>query len=91
MDFDFSDDQEMLRDTVRKWVDKDYDFELCDLVAEAHVVVDALALRDALQPLELALGAVDVGDVGALVGEQVLGIGPALVPVSYTHLTLPTN
>ena len=27
MDFDFSDDQEMLRDTVRKWVEKDYDFE----------------------------------------------------------------
>ncbi|HWH84340.1 MAG TPA: acyl-CoA dehydrogenase family protein [Burkholderiaceae bacterium] len=27
MDFDFSDDQEMLRDTVRKWVDKAYTFE----------------------------------------------------------------
>jgi len=27
MDFNFSDDQEMLRDSVRKWVDKGYDFE----------------------------------------------------------------
>ena len=27
MDFDISDDQEMLRDTVRKWVDKAYTFE----------------------------------------------------------------
>ncbi len=27
MDFDFSDDQEQLRDAVRKWVDKAYDFE----------------------------------------------------------------
>ena len=27
MDFDFGDDQEMLRDSVRKWVEKDYDFE----------------------------------------------------------------
>jgi alkylation response protein AidB-like acyl-CoA dehydrogenase len=27
MDFDFSDDQEMLRDSVRKWVDKGYVFE----------------------------------------------------------------
>ena len=27
MDFDFNDDQEMLRDSVRKWVDKGYDFE----------------------------------------------------------------
>ena len=26
MDFDFSDDQEQLRDAVRKWVDKGYDF-----------------------------------------------------------------
>jgi len=27
MDFDFSDDQEQLRDAVRKWVDKGYNFE----------------------------------------------------------------
>ena len=27
MDFDFTDDQEQLRDAVRKWVDKGYDFE----------------------------------------------------------------
>ncbi|MDP9900478.1 acyl-CoA dehydrogenase family protein [Variovorax ginsengisoli] len=27
MDFNFSDDQEQLRDAVRKWVDKSYDFE----------------------------------------------------------------
>ncbi len=27
MDFDFSEDQDMLRDSVRKWVDKGYDFE----------------------------------------------------------------
>jgi alkylation response protein AidB-like acyl-CoA dehydrogenase len=27
MDFDFSDDQEMLRDTVRRWVERGYDFE----------------------------------------------------------------
>jgi hypothetical protein len=27
MDFNFTDDQEQLRDAVRKWVDKGYDFE----------------------------------------------------------------
>ena len=27
MNFDFSDDQESLRDAVRRWVDKGYDFE----------------------------------------------------------------
>jgi hypothetical protein len=39
----------------------------------------AFGAGDALDPLQLALGAVDVGDVGALVAEQVLGVGPALV------------
>ncbi len=27
MDFDFSDDQQQLRDAVRRWVDKGYTFE----------------------------------------------------------------
>ena len=27
MDFEFSDDQTQLRDAVRKWVDRSYDFE----------------------------------------------------------------
>lgn len=27
MDFDFNDDQEQLRDAVRRWVDKGYTFE----------------------------------------------------------------
>ncbi len=57
----------------------DVDLEERDLVAEAPLVVDAFGGGDALQPLELALGAVDVGDVGALVREQVLGVSPALV------------
>jgi alkylation response protein AidB-like acyl-CoA dehydrogenase len=35
MDFDFSDDQEQLRDAVRKWVDKGYGFERRRKAAEA--------------------------------------------------------
>jgi alkylation response protein AidB-like acyl-CoA dehydrogenase len=35
MDFDFTDDQEMLRDTVRKWVEKDYDFERARAIVKA--------------------------------------------------------
>jgi alkylation response protein AidB-like acyl-CoA dehydrogenase len=35
MDFDFSDDQEQLRDAVRKWVDKAYDFERRRGIAKA--------------------------------------------------------
>ena len=42
------------------------------LVAEAAVVPQPFGLRDPLQALELSFGAVDVGDVGALVREQVL-------------------
>ena len=37
------------------------------------------ARRDALQPLQFALGAADAGDVGALMSQQKLGVGPALV------------
>jgi hypothetical protein len=55
------------------------DFEQGDLVAKAQVVPHAFGLGDALEALQLALGAVHVGDVGALVAEQVLGVGPALV------------
>jgi alkylation response protein AidB-like acyl-CoA dehydrogenase len=35
MDFDFSDDQEQLRDAVRKWVDKGYAFERRRAIADA--------------------------------------------------------
>ena len=35
MDFDFSDDQEQLRDAVRKWVDKGYDFDRRRAIAAA--------------------------------------------------------
>jgi hypothetical protein len=42
-------------------------------------VTHPFGLGDALQALELALGSVHVGDVGALVAQQVLGVGPALV------------
>ena len=35
MDFDFTDDQEQLRDAVRKWVDKGYNFERRRSIAKA--------------------------------------------------------
>ena len=53
--------------------------ELGDFVAKAKIVVHALGLGNALQALQLSFGAVDISDVGALVAEQVFGIGPALV------------
>ena len=35
MDFDFTDDQEQLRDAVRKWVDKAYNCERRRSIADA--------------------------------------------------------
>ena len=35
MDFDFSDDQDQLRDAVRKWVDKGYSFERHNAIVKA--------------------------------------------------------
>ena len=41
MDFDFSDDQEQLRDAVRKWVDKGYTFER----RRATVIIGKIAVK----------------------------------------------
>ena len=35
MDFDFTDDQESLRDAVRRWVDRGYPFERRHALAQA--------------------------------------------------------
>ena len=58
MDFDFSDDQEQLRDAVRKWVDKGYDFERrrktvarpAASTASAYNELAELGLRGPLHP-----------------------------------------
>lgn len=47
MDFNFTDDQEQLRDAVRKWVDKGYDFEryvaaIGGFIAEYRALLPAL-------------------------------------------------
>lgn len=64
MDFDFSDDQEMLRDSVRKWVERGYAFE------RRHGIVKAGGFSaEAWQ--EIA----DLGILGLQVGEAHGGIG----------------
>ena len=67
MDFDFSDDQEQLRDAVRKWVDKGYDFERRRGIAKAGgfsreaygQLAELGTAGDAQHPRRLAMGAVD--------------------------------
>ena len=85
MDFDFSDDQEMLRDSVRKWVAKGYDFERRkDIVAsggfsrEAWREIADLGLTGLFVPE--AHGGMGFGAVDAMVVMEELGRGLVLEP-----------
>ncbi len=90
MDFDFSDDQESLRDAVRRWVDKGYDFER----RKSIVKDDGGFSRDAYGELaELGLaglfvpedhGGMGFGPVDAMVVMEELGRGIVLEPIGQT-------
>jgi len=88
MDFDFSDDQEMLRDSVRKWVDKGYDFERRRGIVKAggfsrevwRELAD-LGLTGLYVPE--AQGGMGFGPVDAMVVMEELGRGMVLEP--FTH------
>src|SRR5215208_134380 len=89
MDFDFTNDQEQLRDAVRKWVDKGYDFE------RRRAIVKAGGFdRDAYRELaELGLaglyvpeqhGGLGMGPVEGMVVMEELGRGVVLEPLTQT-------
>ncbi|HKW82557.1 MAG TPA: acyl-CoA dehydrogenase family protein [Burkholderiaceae bacterium] len=91
MDFDFSDDQEMLRDSVRKWVDKAYGFEQRRAIvkgggysAQAWSELADLGLT-ALQVPE-AQGGMGFGPVDAMVVMEELGRGIVLEPYAAVAL-----
>jgi alkylation response protein AidB-like acyl-CoA dehydrogenase len=85
MDFDFTDDQEMLRDSVRKWVDKGYGFE-----RRRQIVKQGGWSREAWRELaDLGLtglyvpetqGGMGFGPVDAMVVMEELGRGLVLEP-----------
>ena len=91
MDFDFSDDQEMLRDTVRRWVERGYDF------GRRRAIVKAGGFsRDAwrqiadlgicgLQVPE-AQGGLGLGAVDAMVVMEELGRGLVVEPYAAVSL-----
>ena len=91
MDFDFSDDQEMLRDTVRKWVEKSYDFE-----RRRSIVKSGGFSRDSWQGLaDLGLlglavpeaqGGMGFGPVDAMVVMEELGRGLVVEPFAAVSL-----
>ena len=91
MDFDFSDDQEQLRDAVRKWVDKGYDFERRRKAAKAGGF-DRAAWSE-LAELGLcglyiseADGGLGMGPVEGMVVMEELGRGIVLEPFAHTLL-----
>ena len=91
MDFDFTDDQEMLRDSVRRWVDRGYDFE-----RRRGIVKAGGFSRDAwkeiadlgicgLQVPE-AQGGLGLGSVDAMVVMEELGRGIVVEPYAAVAL-----
>ncbi|BEU95705.1 acyl-CoA dehydrogenase family protein [Acidovorax sp. DW039] len=91
MDFDFSDDQEQLRDAVRKWVEKGYSFER-RRAAVAAGGFDRAALNELA---ELGLTALTVpeahdgmgqGAIDAMVVAEELGRGIVLEPIAQSFI-----
>ncbi|TFY98901.1 acyl-CoA dehydrogenase family protein [Ramlibacter humi] len=87
MDFDFSDDQEQLRDAVRKWVDRGYDFER----RRAAVKAGGFDRKTYGELAELGLtglyvpedhGGMGMGPVEGMVVMEELGRGIVLEPLA---------
>ncbi len=94
MDFDFSDDQALLRDAVRRWVDKGFSFERRHALAKAggktRAVYGELA---ALGLVGLAVpeahGGMGLGPVDAMVVMEELGRGLVNAPYAQGALIAP--
>lgn len=89
MDFDFTDDQEQLRDAVRKWVDKGYRFERRRSIdksggfsREAYGEIAALGLCGLYIPE--AQGGLGMGPVEGMVVMEELGRGIVIEPFAQT-------
>jgi alkylation response protein AidB-like acyl-CoA dehydrogenase len=89
MDFDFTDDQESLRDAVRKWVDKGYDFTRRSSIVktggfsrEAYGELAGLGLTGLYIPEDD--GGLGMGPVEGMVVMEELGRGMVLEPFAQT-------
>jgi len=95
MDFDFSDDQEQLRDAVRRWVDKGHGFEQHRAIVKTGG--DSREVWQALADLGLtglavpeAHGGMGWGATEAMVVMEELGRGLVLAPYAAAALVAPT-
>jgi alkylation response protein AidB-like acyl-CoA dehydrogenase len=94
MDFDFTDDQESLRDAVRRWVDKGFSFERRHAIAKAggrtrevygelaELGLTALAIPD-------THGGMGFGAIEAMVVCEELGRGLVNAPYAHGALVAP--
>lgn len=94
MDFDFSEDQEALRDAVRRFVDKDYTFERRTQIVRAggfdRAAWDGLAgLGLTALAVPEAHGGLGFGAVEAMVVMEELGRGLVMEPVTQGALIAP--
>ena len=91
MDFDFSDEQEMLRDSVRRWVEKGYDLERRRAIVKAGGYSEqawAEMVELGLTGLQVseAQGGLGFGPVEAMVVMEELGRGIVLEPYAEVAL-----
>ena len=91
MNFDFSDDQEQLRDAVRKWVDRSYGFErrrdavkAGGLDRAAYEELAGLGLAGLYIPEDQ--GGMGMGPVEAMVVMEELGRGIVLEPLAQAFI-----
>ena len=94
MDFDFSDDQDALRDAVRRWVDKDFGFERRHAIARAggatrEVWRELAALGLAGLAVPESRGGMGFGAVEAMVVMEELGRGLVNAPYAQGALIAP--
>ena len=91
MDFDFSDEQEQLRDAVRKWVDKAYSFDQRTSVvaaggfsASAYQAMAELGLCGLY--VQDAYGGMNMGPTEGMVAMEELGRGMVMEPLAHTWM-----
>ena len=91
MDFNFSDDQQQLRDAVRRWVDKGYGFERRRAIVAAggfdRAAYNELAeLGLAALTVPEAHGGLGQGAVDAMVAMEELGRGIVMEPLAHAFI-----
>lgn len=94
MDFDFADDQLALRDTVRKWMDRDYSFESrMEIARSGGFSAKAWESLGELGLLGLQVseqhGGLGLGSIEAMVVMEELGRGLLIEPYAQTALVAP--